>query len=102
MNSDLYATGSINDYANAQHHLTAMAALMQIQQLSSHVSTVLGNFGIPFVHDHQDNVFTVHHHGVQFQIHVARNIQLQYIAGDTNQYQSLCSQLYSRLVPTTQ
>ena len=76
------------------------AALLQIQQLANHVSSVLSNFGVP--HVHQNNVFTVDHHGVRFQIHVAGNIQMQYVAGDMTQYQSLCSQLYSSLIPTTQ
>lgn len=82
------------------HNLLGMAALVQIQQLANHVSTVLNSFGLH--HVHQNNVFTVDHRGVRFQIHVAGNIQLQYVAGDMTQYQSLCSQLYSSLVPTTQ
>lgn len=80
--------------------IAGMAALVQIQQLANHVSTVLGNFGLQYVH--QNNVFTVDHLGVRFQIHVAGNIQLQYVAGDMTQYQSLCSQLYNSLIPTTQ
>lgn len=92
----------INRYSTQQpsQDLLGMAALVQIQQLANHVSTVLNNFGLP--HVHQNNVFTVDHHGVRFQIHVAGNIQLRYVAGDMTQYQSLCSQLYSSLIPTTQ
>ena len=95
------STGSsYNTTQQPSQDMLGMAALVQIQQLANHVSTVLNNFGLP--HVHQNNVFTVDHHGVRFQIHVARNIQLQYVAGDMMQYQSLCSQLYSSLVPTTQ
>ena len=105
VNTDvIYNASPMNGFVTTSqpnYHLVGMAALMQMQQqLSNRVSSVLDNFGIRFVHE--DNIFTVHHHGVQFQIHVARNIQLQYIAGDTNQYQSLCTQLYSRLVAATQ
>jgi hypothetical protein len=78
--------------------LLGMAALVHIQQLANHVSTVLNTYGLP--HVHQNNIFTVDHHGVRFQIHVTRKIQLQYVAGDMTQYQSLCSQLYTSLTTT--
>lgn len=73
------------------------SVLLQMQQISNHISTVLSNFGIHFTP--HNNGFRVDHLGVQFHIHVANNIQLQYIAGDTSEYQSLCSELCSRLVP---
>ena len=100
----IYNGSPMNGYSTSTAAAAAvaqadMAALLQIQQMTNHISTILDHFGIPFVH--QNNVFTANHHGVQFQIHVARNIQLQYIAGDTNQYQSLSSQLYSRLLAAT-
>ena len=68
-----------------------------------HISTVLNMCGIPF--QHCNGVFAVDHQGVKLQIlvgslpHVATPsaIQLQYIAGDTHKYQSLCTQLASQL-----
>lgn len=100
INSDYINNTTGNSFSTTQQGMLEMATLVQIQQLANHVSTVLNNFGLP--HVHQNNVFTVDHHGVRFQIHVARNIELQYVAGDMLQYQSLCSQLYSSLVSTTQ
>ena len=90
----------------SQNIIDDVSLLLMQQQLSnhkilsSHVSMVLNSFGMPFFH--HNNVFTVQHLGVQFQIHVTNDIQLQYINGDTSQYQSLCSQLYNTLVSTVQ
>lgn len=100
INSEFINQQQSNNSNTYPSHLLGMAALVQIQQLANHVSTVLNSYGLH--HVHQNNVFTVDHRGVRFQIHVAGNIQLQYVAGDMTQYQSLCSQLYSSLVPTTQ
>ena len=91
ISSGFNVTSTMNSYNNS-------LAILQIQQLHNHVSAVLKNFGIR--HVHQNNIFTVDHHGVRFHIHVSSNIQLQYIAGDMNQFQSLCTQLYSQLVPS--
>ena len=78
------------------------STLLQMQISSNHkvLSHILKHSGIPFLH--QNNVFSVNHLGVQFQIHVTNEIQLQFIAGDTMQYQSLCSELFSRLAPSVQ
>ncbi len=71
----------------------------QIDVVLSHISAVLNTIGLPFNYYHQSNTFNVEHSGVHFQIQVANNIHLQYIAGDTTQYQSMCNQLVSRLIP---
>lgn len=78
------------------------STLLQMQISSNHkaLSHILKHSGIPYMH--QNNVFSVNHLGVQFQIHVTNKIQLQFIAGDTMQYQSLCTQLFSRLAPSVQ
>lgn len=81
--------------------------LLQMHKLSnnydvlvSHISSVLDHSGISYMH--QKNVFSVHHLGVHFQIHITNKIQLQLIAGDAVQYQSLCTHLFSRLAPSVQ
>lgn len=85
---------------------SAASELLHMQKLSSnydilsHVSSVLDHSGINYLH--QKNVFSINHLGVHFQIHVTNKIQLQFIAGDAMQYQSLCTQLFSRLAPSVQ
>lgn len=68
------------------------------------ISMVLANCGIPY-HQHSNGIFAVEHQGVKLQIlvgtlpHLATPsaIQLQYIAGDTHTYETLCTHLASRL-----
>ena len=76
-----------------------------VQDVLSHVSSVLNHCGIQY--HHSNGVFAINHQGVRLHIlvcHLATQqnaIQLQYVAGDTSQYQTLCSHLYSRLTATT-
>ncbi len=68
-----------------------------------HVSMVLRTCGIPY--QHSNGIFAVEHQGVKLQILVGTvphlsapsAIQLQYVAGDTQIYQTLCTHLASRL-----
>ena len=60
------------------------------------VSSILTQWGIPFEVREGGNL-TVEHQGVRLQILMAQNaIQMQYLAGDTYQYQTLCSHLASQ------
>lgn len=60
------------------------------------VSSILTQWGIPFEVRDGGNL-TVEHHGVRLQILMAQNaIQIQYLAGDAHQYQTLCSHLASQ------
>ncbi len=68
--------------------------------LISQISSLLDHSGISYVH--QNNIISVQHPGVHFQIHITNTVQTSFIAGDANQYQSLCSQLFSRLGPSVQ
>ena len=76
-----------------------------VQDVLSHVSSVLNHCGIQY--HHSNGVFAIDHQGVRLHIlvcHLASQqnaIQLQYVAGDASQYQTLCSHLYSRLTATT-
>ena len=72
----------------------------QITTNNKFLSQILEHFGIPF--QYQNNVFSVDHLGVRFQIFVTNKIQAQYIGGDTMQYESLCTKLFSRLAPFVQ
>ena len=83
-----------------------VSMLLQMQHTAnrnnlSHVSTILSNVGIRH-QVHPNNVIMANHQGVSFKIHVANNIQLQYLSGDTSHFQSLHSELMSRLVSTAQ
>jgi len=69
--------------------------------LISQISSLLDNSGITYI-NHQNNVISVKHPVVHFQIHVTNKVQTAFIAGDTMQYQSLCSQLFSRLTQSVQ
>ena len=97
-------------YHHPHHHHQApppMAPHPQnnVQDVLSHVSSVLNHCGIQY--HHNNGVFAVDHQGVRLHIlvcHLASQqnaIQLQYVAGDASQYQTLCSHLYSRLTATT-
>ena len=77
-----------------------------IHDILAHVSTVLCACGIHF--QHSNGIFAIEHEGVQLQILVGNcsfpqfsatqsAIQLQYVAGDASQYETLCSHLYSQL-----
>jgi hypothetical protein len=76
-----------------------------VQDVLSHVSAVLNHCGIQY--HHSNGVFAIDHQGVRLHIlvcHLASQqnaIQLQYVAGDASQYQTLCSHLYNRLTATT-
>ena len=76
-----------------------------VQDVLSHVSAVLNHCGIQY--HHNNGVFAIDHQGVRLHIlvcHLASQqnaIQLQYVAGDASQYQTLCSHLYNRLTATT-
>ena len=76
-----------------------------VQDVLSHVSSVLNHCGIQY--HHSNGVFAIDHQGVRLHIlvcHLASQqnaIQLQYVAGDASQYQTLCSHLYNRLTATT-
>lgn len=76
-----------------------------VQDVLSHVSAVLNHCGIQY--RHSNGVFAIDHQGVRLHIlvcHLASQqnaIQLQYVAGDASQYQTLCSHLYNRLTATT-
>lgn len=76
-----------------------------VQDVLSHVSSVLNHCGIRY--HHSNGVFAIDHQGVRLHIlvcHLASQqnaIQLQYVAGDASQYQNLCSHLYNRLTATT-
>ena len=70
-----------------QPHLTGMLG---------RVSIILSKWGIPFEVREGGNL-TVEHQGVRLQILTAQNaIQMQYLAGDAHQYQTLCSHLASQ------
>ena len=72
----------------------------------THVQSVLHMCGVAF-HHHANGVFEVEHGGVRLQILVRTAcvpnlasqsaIQLQYLAGDTTQYQTLCNHLAMQL-----
>ncbi len=74
-----------------------------IANMLGHVSMVLTNCGIPY--QHSNGIFAVDHLGVKLQILVgtlpdlatSSAIQLQYVAGDTQTYRTLCTQLASQL-----
>ena len=91
------------NYSNGSqlHHLhPGQTGGLQGQQMSvegmlSHVSSVLSSCGIPFFLTNR--VFTLEHQGVQLQILISSNITIQYLAGDTSQYQRVCAQLYNQL-----
>ncbi len=84
-------------------HPTQPQPHMPVEGILSHVSSVLSSCGIPF--QHSDGVFTLEHQGVQLRILISSipysNIQLQYLAGDTSQYERVCAQLYNQLQRNT-
>ena len=96
----LQPTSPYQQVATHPHHPAS-----NVQDVLSHVSSVLNHCGIQY--QHSNGVFAVNHQGVQLHIlvcHLASQqnaIQLQYVAGDASQYQTLCSHLYSRLTATT-
>ncbi|XP_011404771.1 PREDICTED: serine/threonine-protein kinase SIK3-like [Amphimedon queenslandica] len=87
-------------------------AHQQMSSLVHHISNVLSSFKI--VYQCSGNVFTICHRGVDFQIHVqvsphyaiqnALQLSLQYmhIGGDSQLYQSLCTELAPHFVPSVQ
>ena len=70
---------------------------VSVQAMLSHVSSVLSLCRIPFLLN--ERVFTIEHQGVQLQIVISSDItiQIQYLAGDTVQYQRVCAHLYTQL-----
>lgn len=96
-----------NHTTNAQLHNTLTThiqhpalpnAHMSIEGILTHVSSVLSSCGIPY--QHNDGVFTLEYQGVQLQIYITNipySIQLRYLAGDTTQYETVCTQLYNQL-----
>ncbi len=88
----------LHSVTNHIQHPTLPNAHMSIEGILTHISSVLSSCGIPF--QHNDGVFTLEHQGVQLQIvitSVPYSIQLRYVAGDTAQYETVCTQLYNRL-----
>ena len=94
-----------NPHSLPHHPPTNTQPSTNVQDVLSHVSSVLNHCGIQY--RHSNGVFAVDHQGVRLHIlvcHLASQqnaIQLQYVAGDASQYQTLCSHLYSRLTATT-
>ena len=100
--ADFYAN-SLNHYSpdvpqialpqNFLPHPSPQDVLMQ-------VSSILNAYGICY--HHSNGTFAVEHQGVKLRILVGNlaaqsAIQLQYVAGDTTKYQTLCTQLSSQL-----
>ena len=97
---------AISPFHQQRHHAAlGHQPANNVQDVLSHVSSVLNHCGINY--HHSNGVFAINHQGVQLHIlvcHLASQqnaIQLQYVAGDASQYQTLCSHLYSRLTATT-
>jgi len=70
------------------------------QEVLRQVSSILNAYGICY--HHSNGTFAVEHQGVKLRILVGNlaaqsAIQLQYVAGDTTKYQTLCTQLSSHL-----
>ena len=97
------ATPLQQSFPNHVQHPTQPHPHMPVEGILSHVSSVLSSCGIPF--QHCDGVFTLEHQGVQLRILISNipysNIQLQYLAGDTTQYERVCAQLYNQLQRNT-
>ena len=71
---------------------------MSIEGMLSHVSSVLNSCRIPY--QHSNGVFSLEYQGVHLRILICNfpcSIQLQYVAGDTVQYERVCTQLYNQL-----
>lgn len=71
---------------------------MSVEGMLSHVSSVLNSCRIPY--QHSNGVFSLEHQGVQLRILICNypcSIQLQYVAGNTLQYERVCTQLYNQL-----
>ena len=87
-------------------------AQQQMSSLVHHISNVLSTFKI--IYQCNGNVFTISHRGVDFQIHVQvsphyaiqnalqLNLQYMHIGGDSQLYQSLCTELAPHFVPSVQ
>ena len=99
-----------NQHVSLLHPSVAnQIAQQQVSGLVAHISTTLDKYSI--VYECNNNVFTITHQGVDFQIHVQvsphyaiqnalqLNLQYMHISGDPQLYQALCTQLAPHFIP---
>ena len=99
-----------NQHVSLLHPSVAnQIAQQQVSGLVAHISTTLDKYSI--VYECNNNIFTITHQGVDFQIHVQvsphyaiqnalqLNLQYMHISGDPQLYQALCTQLAPHFIP---